>query len=248
MSSGLCTGLRVLDLADDPGARAARILGDLGADVVRVVPPEGDPLGRRPANAIAWNAGKRVVELASDDPVLDELLATADVVFDTPHATGLHRLDPARAAGRVGVDHAVRARRTTRGVARDRPRRHGLDREHVLDRPSRPGTGACFRADEPLPHRRRGRVRSAERTCRGSRWSGRRLDAGGRRPREHERAGCVPLRRHARSTARRQHGSSARDLAHQGRLGELRAARRQGARPHVGAAHAAGRRGADSRR
>jgi crotonobetainyl-CoA:carnitine CoA-transferase CaiB-like acyl-CoA transferase len=93
----LCQGLRVLDLGDEPGARAARILGDLGAEVVRVVPPAGDPLGRRRADEIAWNAGKQVVALTDDDPALDELLRATDVVFDTPHARGVHRLDPGRA-------------------------------------------------------------------------------------------------------------------------------------------------------
>jgi crotonobetainyl-CoA:carnitine CoA-transferase CaiB-like acyl-CoA transferase len=100
---GLCAGLRVLDLADDPGARAARILGDLGADVVRVVPPAGDPLARRRAEAIAWTAGKRVAALAADDPALATLLASADVVFDTPRATGVHVIDPQRAPQAVWV-------------------------------------------------------------------------------------------------------------------------------------------------
>ena len=97
MSEGLCAGIRVLDLADDPGARAARILGDLGADVVRVVPPEGDPLIRRRADHLAWNAGKRVTALAAADATLDELLQSSDVVFDTPHTPGYHHLDPGRA-------------------------------------------------------------------------------------------------------------------------------------------------------
>ena len=57
VSVGLCTGLRVLDLSDAPGARAARILGDLGADVVRVVPREGNPLARRRAADLACFPG-----------------------------------------------------------------------------------------------------------------------------------------------------------------------------------------------
>ena len=39
MTQGLLDGLRVLDLGGDTSARAARVLGDLGADVVRAVPP-----------------------------------------------------------------------------------------------------------------------------------------------------------------------------------------------------------------
>jgi crotonobetainyl-CoA:carnitine CoA-transferase CaiB-like acyl-CoA transferase len=98
---GLLEGLHVLDLADDPGARAARILGDLGATVTRVVPATGDPL--RGNVARAWNAGKDVRALVADDPALDEYLHSADIVFDTPFARGVHVLDPARAPGAVWV-------------------------------------------------------------------------------------------------------------------------------------------------
>ena len=37
----LLEGVRVVDLGGDPSARAGRVLGDLGACVVRVVPPDG---------------------------------------------------------------------------------------------------------------------------------------------------------------------------------------------------------------
>jgi crotonobetainyl-CoA:carnitine CoA-transferase CaiB-like acyl-CoA transferase len=97
----LLAGLRVVDLGGEASARAARVLGDLGATVVRVVPPAGDIL--RGNVARAWNAGKRVVELAADDPGLDAYLAEADVVFDSPGTAGTHQLDPARAAGAAWV-------------------------------------------------------------------------------------------------------------------------------------------------
>ena len=84
MAQRLLSGLRVVDLGAEPSARAARVLGDLGAAVVRVVPPAGDVL--RANVARAWNAGKEVVALAADDPALDELLGRADVVFDSPGA------------------------------------------------------------------------------------------------------------------------------------------------------------------
>ena len=35
-------GLRVLDLSEEPGWLTGKILGDLGADVVKVEPPGGD--------------------------------------------------------------------------------------------------------------------------------------------------------------------------------------------------------------
>ena len=95
MAQRLLDGLRVLDLGGDPSARAARVLGDLGADVVRAVPPAGDRLGGNVARA--WNAGKQVVALAVGDHALDELLAAADVVFDEPGTPGTLVLDPTRA-------------------------------------------------------------------------------------------------------------------------------------------------------
>jgi crotonobetainyl-CoA:carnitine CoA-transferase CaiB-like acyl-CoA transferase len=55
-------GLRVLDLADDSGAMCGRILADLGADVVKVEPPAGDP-------------GRRVPPFAHDRPDIDRSLS-----------------------------------------------------------------------------------------------------------------------------------------------------------------------------
>jgi crotonobetainyl-CoA:carnitine CoA-transferase CaiB-like acyl-CoA transferase len=97
----LLHGINVVDLADDPGARAARVLGDLGAAVVRVVPPSGDPLSGNVA--AAWNAGKDVRALAENDPEFETLLAQADIVFDTPYAPGVHVLDPSDAPEAVWV-------------------------------------------------------------------------------------------------------------------------------------------------
>ena len=34
---------RVLDVADEKGLLAGKILGDLGADVIKIEPPSGDP-------------------------------------------------------------------------------------------------------------------------------------------------------------------------------------------------------------
>jgi crotonobetainyl-CoA:carnitine CoA-transferase CaiB-like acyl-CoA transferase len=39
---GALEGLRVLDVAEPLGAFVSRILGDLGADVIKVEPPCGD--------------------------------------------------------------------------------------------------------------------------------------------------------------------------------------------------------------
>ncbi len=77
---------RVLDLTETSGWSCGRILGDLGADVVKVEPPGGDP-GRRvgvfyrddpdPAKNLFWfayNANKRSITLALDSGKGRELL------------------------------------------------------------------------------------------------------------------------------------------------------------------------------
>jgi len=98
MAEGLLAGVFVVDLAGEPAAIAGRVLADLGADVVKVERPDGDPLRALPNRFAAWNAGKRsVVVDGPDDPALDELLARADVVIDTPRFPGGWRIDPSRA-------------------------------------------------------------------------------------------------------------------------------------------------------
>src|SRR5438552_19131456 len=44
--AGLLSPYRVLDLTDELGFLCGKILGDLGADVVKVDPPGGDPARR----------------------------------------------------------------------------------------------------------------------------------------------------------------------------------------------------------
>jgi crotonobetainyl-CoA:carnitine CoA-transferase CaiB-like acyl-CoA transferase len=96
---GNLAGTRVLVLTGEPGFFAAELLGDLGADVVKIEPPGGDPVRRRPpfrgdANdpngAIAWlalNTSKRGITLDVGRPRGRELFfalaARADVVVDT---------------------------------------------------------------------------------------------------------------------------------------------------------------------
>jgi len=45
---GLLAGTRVLDLADESGVYGTKLLADLGAEVIRIEPPSGDPLRRMP--------------------------------------------------------------------------------------------------------------------------------------------------------------------------------------------------------
>jgi crotonobetainyl-CoA:carnitine CoA-transferase CaiB-like acyl-CoA transferase len=103
-------GVRVLDLSQYlPGPYATLMLADLGADVVKVEPPDGDPGRRLPpldADGLSplWklvNAGKRVTTLdlkrASDSGRLAGLIARADVLVESYRPGVLDRLGFARA-------------------------------------------------------------------------------------------------------------------------------------------------------
>ena len=92
-------GYRVLDLADEKGQLCARLLGELGADVIKVEPREGhatrangpfyrDEAGRE--SSLWWwamNAGKRSVtcepRVAAGRELLHRLAAAADAIVET---------------------------------------------------------------------------------------------------------------------------------------------------------------------
>jgi crotonobetainyl-CoA:carnitine CoA-transferase CaiB-like acyl-CoA transferase len=94
-------GLRVLDLSDESGWLAGKILGDMGADVIKVEPPGGDLAGRRapylgrvadPERSLAWlalNTSKRGIQLdlARERETFLALVSRADVLLET-HAPG----------------------------------------------------------------------------------------------------------------------------------------------------------------
>jgi crotonobetainyl-CoA:carnitine CoA-transferase CaiB-like acyl-CoA transferase len=100
-------GVRVVDLADEKGELCARLLGDLGADVLRVEPPEGARSRRIPpfhaGESLAFafrNAGKRGATLDLASPAgrarLGDLLASADVLVESfaPAERARLALDP----------------------------------------------------------------------------------------------------------------------------------------------------------
>ena len=84
---GALEGLRIVDLTTGlAGPLATMMLGDHGADVVKVEPPGGDPQ-RSYVGSVVTNRGKRSVVLDLDSPAdrdrLLELVDTADVLVES---------------------------------------------------------------------------------------------------------------------------------------------------------------------
>lgn len=96
---GALQGVRVLDLADEKGLPCTKFLADLGADVIKVERPGGDPTRARPPFAgdvphaerslyfLHHNANKRGITLNLETPhgqaLFRQLARTADVVVET---------------------------------------------------------------------------------------------------------------------------------------------------------------------
>lgn len=90
---------RVLDLTDDKGFLAGKVLADLGVDVIKIEPPGGDPSRMRsafwkdipdPEKSLYWfayNAGKRGItlnlELARGREIFIKLAGNADFVIES---------------------------------------------------------------------------------------------------------------------------------------------------------------------
>ena len=106
------SGVRVIDLTDERGIYGAKLLADLGADVVRPEPPEGDPLRQRgpltatdkAAQTSLWHAffasNRRFFTLdldtASGREQLDQLLLRADIVLTCDNAFAVKEADLAK--------------------------------------------------------------------------------------------------------------------------------------------------------
>src|SRR5438477_11675715 len=96
---GPLVGLRVLELADEKGQFCGKLLGDLGADVIKVEPPGGEacrhvgpflddlPHPERSLSFWYYNTSKRGItlglETADGQKLFRRLVATVDVVLET---------------------------------------------------------------------------------------------------------------------------------------------------------------------
>ncbi len=115
---------RILDLADGKGAYASKVMADLGADVIRIEPPEGDPMRKvppfvedipHPERSLYWlyrNANKRGVTLNLETEegrdIFKRLVKTADILFETFEPGYLEKIGldyPALKAVHPGLIH-----------------------------------------------------------------------------------------------------------------------------------------------
>lgn len=109
---GALDGLRVVELAREPLALAGKLFGDMGADVILVEPPEGDPSRRYPPycddqagedRSLYWwhyHTSKRSVVLdldtEQDRARFRALIASADVLLEA---------EPRRRLASIGLDY-----------------------------------------------------------------------------------------------------------------------------------------------
>jgi len=95
----MLSGYRVIDLTDEKGAFCTKMMGDLGADVVKIEKPGGDPLRKRPPffgdtpdpeKSLPWHAlhnGKRGItmdiEREKGAKIMRRLVASADFLVSS---------------------------------------------------------------------------------------------------------------------------------------------------------------------
>ena len=150
MPNGALAGLRVLDLTTLLSApQVAAMLADLGADAVKVEPPEGDPLRRigaaREGHSLPWALvarGKRAVTLDLDHAegreLFGRLVERADVLVENL---------PTALLARWGCDYPALARRNPRLVVVS-VSCYGRSGPHA----DRPGAGSVAEAFAGLTH------------------------------------------------------------------------------------------------
>ncbi len=99
MATSALDDIRVIDISGETGVYATKLLADLGADVIRIEPPTGDPMRNigpfwhdesradRSLYFFNLNTSKRSITLDFTKPAgriaFEKLVATADVVVET---------------------------------------------------------------------------------------------------------------------------------------------------------------------
>jgi crotonobetainyl-CoA:carnitine CoA-transferase CaiB-like acyl-CoA transferase len=110
-NAGALSGIRVLDLTDERGIYGAKLLADLGADVVRPERPEGDPLrGRGPfvgGDSLYWAffASNRRSVTVDDAAQLKRMVAWADIVMV---CEGVSPVPPTAWRASIDIEAALR--------------------------------------------------------------------------------------------------------------------------------------------
>ena len=98
-TGGMLGSYRVLDLTDEKGLMCGKIMGDLGADVIKIEQPGGDPARNigpfyhdeaEPEKSLFWfalNTSKRGITLDIEKPagyqVVQKLVKTADFIIES---------------------------------------------------------------------------------------------------------------------------------------------------------------------
>ncbi len=131
--AGVLNGTRVIDFGQYmAGPMAAMLLGDHGADVIRIDPP-GGPRWNTPANA-TWNRNKRSIVLDLKKPadldIAKKLIASADVVIENFRPGVMDRLGLGAAAMTAANPRLIYA--SLPGFASDDPRAQVRAWEGVL--------------------------------------------------------------------------------------------------------------------
>lgn len=147
--AGALEGMRVIDFGQYmAGPMAAMLLGDQGADVVRVDPP-GGPRWNTPANA-TWNRNKRSIVLdlkkEGDRETAKQLIAGADVVIENFRPGVMDRLGLGAMAMTAATANPRLIYCSLPGFGSDDPRAQVKAWEGVLGA----ATGA-YRASGPRP-------------------------------------------------------------------------------------------------
>lgn len=125
-------GVKVLDLGTViAGAYAAGILANLGADVVKIEPPQGDPFRFAMTGFINYNRGKRGLGLDLKAPegreLFHDLARGADVVLDNYRLGVRERLGIDYQALRALNPRLISCSSTTYGARGPRASRPGFD-------------------------------------------------------------------------------------------------------------------------